>query len=187
MTRPSSRRRAVPIWDALRFTFAYWRRQPWLTGATLVAMMAATLADVVTPVFAGRLVDAATGRDEAAVSAGARGGGLAAGTRGLRHPGPHARLLGHGGPDVAHHGGDRRGSVRARAAILDRLARQQLRRLDRAQGDARHVGARPSRRHADGGPAPLAGRAGRLDRSAGLAMAADRPRDPRWRGALCGG
>ena len=55
--------------DALRFTFAYWKRQPWLTVLAASAMIAATLADVVTPVFAGRLVGAAAGPSHAALPA----------------------------------------------------------------------------------------------------------------------
>ena len=69
MSRPLLQRRADPIRDALCFTLSYWRRHAGLTAATALVMMAATLADVATPVFAGRLVDAAAGRGESAVAA----------------------------------------------------------------------------------------------------------------------
>ena len=55
--------------DALRFTFAYWNRRPWLTAFTAVFMIGATLADVVTPVFAGRFVEAAASPGHAALPA----------------------------------------------------------------------------------------------------------------------
>ena len=62
----------------------------------------------------------------------------------------------------------------AGAALLDRLARQQLRRLDRAQDHARHVGARPAERHAADGAAAVARGAGRLDRCCSACTG------PRW-------
>ncbi len=61
------------------------------------------------------------------------------------------------------------------AALRRRVARQHLRRLDRAQGDARHVGDRPAQRHAAAGVAALARGAGRLHRPARLLLAADGP------------
>ncbi|WP_404405463.1 ABC transporter ATP-binding protein [Pelagibacterium halotolerans] len=42
----------------LGYTFRHWRRQPWRIAAILVFIMLATLADVATPYFAGRLVEA---------------------------------------------------------------------------------------------------------------------------------
>ena len=49
----------------LGFTWRHWRRHSWLTTATAAALIGATVADVLMPIFAGRLVDAvgATGRD----------------------------------------------------------------------------------------------------------------------------
>ncbi|MBO0750564.1 MAG: ABC transporter ATP-binding protein [Bradyrhizobiaceae bacterium] len=44
--------------DVLLFTWRHWRRHPWLTVGTAGAMIAATVADMVMPVYAGRLVDA---------------------------------------------------------------------------------------------------------------------------------
>jgi ATP-binding cassette subfamily B protein len=53
----------------LGFTWRHWRRHSWLTTATAAALIGATVADVLMPIFAGHLVDAvgATGPD--AVSA----------------------------------------------------------------------------------------------------------------------
>ncbi|MCD7059466.1 ABC transporter ATP-binding protein [Pelagibacterium xiamenense] len=42
----------------LGYTFRHWRRQPWRIAAILTFIMLATLADVMTPYFAGRLVEA---------------------------------------------------------------------------------------------------------------------------------
>jgi ATP-binding cassette, subfamily B, bacterial len=49
----------------LGFTWRHWRRHSWLTTATAAALIDATVADVLMPIFAGHLVDAvgATGRD----------------------------------------------------------------------------------------------------------------------------
>ena len=44
--------------DVLRFLFRHWRREAWLVTGVSVAMLAATVADLFMPVFAGRLVDA---------------------------------------------------------------------------------------------------------------------------------
>jgi ATP-binding cassette subfamily B protein len=44
--------------DVLGFTWRHWQRQPWLVAGIAAAMMAATVSDVLMPVFAGRLVDA---------------------------------------------------------------------------------------------------------------------------------
>src|SRR5258708_32807408 len=45
------------FYDVLGFTWHHWQRQPWLVAGIAAAMMAATVADVLMPVFAGRLVD----------------------------------------------------------------------------------------------------------------------------------
>jgi ATP-binding cassette, subfamily B, bacterial len=44
--------------DVLGFTWRHWQRQPWLVAGIAAAMMAATVSDVLMPIFAGRLVDA---------------------------------------------------------------------------------------------------------------------------------
>ncbi len=51
-------RSSVPVPQVLAFLFAHWGRQRALCWATALSMVAATLADIATPVFAGRLVDA---------------------------------------------------------------------------------------------------------------------------------
>ncbi len=57
----------------LGFALAHWRRQPVLVAAILAASLVATAADVVMPVFAGRLVDAvAEGSGLARAEAGRR-------------------------------------------------------------------------------------------------------------------
>jgi len=52
------KRRGDATRDVLSFTFRHWRREPKYVLLIVVTMMAATLADVFMPVFAGRLVDA---------------------------------------------------------------------------------------------------------------------------------
>jgi ATP-binding cassette, subfamily B, bacterial len=47
-----------PFRDVLGFTWRHWRRQPWVVAATAGAMIGATVADMLMPVYAGRLVDA---------------------------------------------------------------------------------------------------------------------------------
>lgn len=44
--------------SVLGFTFAHWRRQPVRLACIMAAFLAATLADVLTPLYSGRLVDA---------------------------------------------------------------------------------------------------------------------------------
>jgi ATP-binding cassette, subfamily B, bacterial len=55
--------------DVLGFTFRHWREQPWRIFAVTGLVLLAALADVLTPMFAGHLVDAiasgATGNPEA--------------------------------------------------------------------------------------------------------------------------
>jgi ATP-binding cassette, subfamily B, bacterial len=51
-------RGAWPFRDVLGFTWRHWRRHPWLTAGTAGAMIGATVADILMPVFAGSLVDA---------------------------------------------------------------------------------------------------------------------------------
>ncbi|WLE63523.1 ABC transporter ATP-binding protein [Burkholderia plantarii] len=58
MTQSTDRQGSRPFSDVLGFTFRRWRDQPLrFTGVTLFALLAA-LCDVLTPMFAGRLVDA---------------------------------------------------------------------------------------------------------------------------------
>ncbi|CAM3567255.1 Multidrug ABC transporter ATP-binding protein [Bordetella sputigena] len=47
--------------DALGFTFRHWRRQPLHVTAIALLMLMSAAADVVTPMYAGRLIDAVTG------------------------------------------------------------------------------------------------------------------------------
>ena len=56
--------------NTLLFLLSLWRRQTGLGGLIMSGMVAATMADVATPVFAGRLVDAVgAGRERAALHA----------------------------------------------------------------------------------------------------------------------
>jgi ATP-binding cassette subfamily B protein len=50
--------RAASWGDVFRFYFSHWARQPRMAGAITSAMICGTLADVATPIYAGRLVDA---------------------------------------------------------------------------------------------------------------------------------
>jgi len=55
--------------SVLGFTFRHWARQPWRIAAILVLIMGATVAQMMTPIFAGQLVDTiATGSPDEAVS-----------------------------------------------------------------------------------------------------------------------
>jgi ATP-binding cassette subfamily B protein len=54
----SSAKTAVPVPRVLAFLFQHWARQPVTAALTAASMAAATLADIATPIFAGRLVDA---------------------------------------------------------------------------------------------------------------------------------
>ncbi|MGH6923917.1 MAG: ABC transporter ATP-binding protein [Propylenella sp.] len=83
--------RAEAFRAVLGFTFAHWRRQALLAGGIAFAVLLATAADVLLPVFAGRLVDAvASGGDriagrDAALLAFAAIVLLGAVTVGMRH------------------------------------------------------------------------------------------------------
>jgi len=44
--------------SVLGFTFMHWRRQPWRLALIVATFLVATLADVLTPLYSGRLVDA---------------------------------------------------------------------------------------------------------------------------------
>jgi ATP-binding cassette subfamily B protein len=61
--------------SVLGFTMSHWRRQPWRVVYILGTILFATLADVLTPLFAGQLIDAmagSTASDETAWSAATR-------------------------------------------------------------------------------------------------------------------
>ncbi|WFP60587.1 MULTISPECIES: ABC transporter ATP-binding protein [unclassified Mesorhizobium] len=61
--------RASAFRSVLGFTFDHWRRQPWRLSLIMGAFLLATLADVLTPLYSGRLVDAvasSAGADEVA-------------------------------------------------------------------------------------------------------------------------
>src|SRR3954454_24758790 len=53
-------KRPLAIRTVLPFVFTHWLRQPWLCSGIAASMLAATMADIFMPLFAGRLVDAVT-------------------------------------------------------------------------------------------------------------------------------
>ena len=179
--RPAAIRVVIP------FVFRHWLQQPGRAAVVAGGLLGATAADLFMPIFSGRLVDALT------LGASDRGG-AACRVRSLRRnrgarPDVDDPAADRPAGDRAVHAEDdvRRVArrVRARAALLDRLARQQLCRLDRAQGHARHVGARPAQRHhPDGAGAVAAGAAG-LDDPARAALAGARRGDRGRHGDLC--
>jgi ATP-binding cassette subfamily B protein len=61
MSRKKLDFRADAFRSVLGFTFKHWTHQPWRIGAIAVLIISATLAEVATPLFAGRLVDAIAG------------------------------------------------------------------------------------------------------------------------------
>ncbi|WP_292096572.1 ABC transporter transmembrane domain-containing protein, partial [Mesorhizobium sp.] len=61
--------RASAFRSVLGFTLGHWRRQPWRLSLIMGAFLLSTLADVLTPLYSGRLVDAvasSAGADEVA-------------------------------------------------------------------------------------------------------------------------
>ena len=54
----SWRERAAPFRDVLAFNFRYWRRQRLIVAAVCAGHPAMTMADVLLPIYAGRLIDA---------------------------------------------------------------------------------------------------------------------------------
>ncbi|HEY8595808.1 MAG TPA: ABC transporter ATP-binding protein [Devosiaceae bacterium] len=60
MTRPLLDIRADAFSAVLRFTFGHWRHQPWMIQIIVAAILLATVTDVLTPLYAGHLVDAVT-------------------------------------------------------------------------------------------------------------------------------
>ena len=69
--------------DVLAFLIRHWRREAWLVGGVVAAMLSATAADLFMPVYAGRLVDAVATHTSA--------------LHNLRAQGLHAALLALGG------------------------------------------------------------------------------------------
>lgn len=67
-----------PARAVLGFLLGHWRRQPGLVGLTLLCVVLATLADVLVPLFAGRLVDAVTAPSSTPGAARAAWNGFAA-------------------------------------------------------------------------------------------------------------
>ena len=135
-------------------------------------MFGATMAEIFTPVAIGRLVDALGGeRADPGQAVWALGCGHRPGDP-VPDPAEVRRLCLGRGRD-GHHAPDRRRRLRPRPALLQRLARRHLRRLDRAQHHARRVGVRHVRRR-DLLPSRPVGRGdhgcGRAD---ALALAAD--------------
>ncbi len=61
MSRKKLDFRADAFRNVLGFTFQHWRRQPWRIAAITLLVMSATLAEALSPLFAGRLVDAVAG------------------------------------------------------------------------------------------------------------------------------
>ena len=118
--------------------------------------------------------------------------GRAQGVR--RDPRPRRRSGGPAlGPVQGHHtlhlAHDERSGARdllARAALLDRLACQQLRRRHGAQAEPRHVGLRHAERHGARGAVAVARRACWRDFPVRLALAADGARRRRRHRPLCG-
>ncbi|HEV7258261.1 MAG TPA: ABC transporter ATP-binding protein [Bosea sp. (in: a-proteobacteria)] len=66
MSRPDRTGRPEPFRAVLGFTFRHWARRPGSVGLVGGAMMAATVADLFMPLYAGRLVDAVAGEGPAA-------------------------------------------------------------------------------------------------------------------------
>ena len=56
--REELRSRALPFRNVLGFTFGHWRRRPLIVCATAGCILLSTMADVMVPVYAGRLIDA---------------------------------------------------------------------------------------------------------------------------------
>ncbi len=72
MSRKKLDFRADAFRNVLGFTFSHWRRQPWRVATIAGLVLLATLAEALSPLFAGRLVDAVAGgggQDEAITAA----------------------------------------------------------------------------------------------------------------------
>lgn len=69
MSRKKLDFRADAFRNVLGFTFSHWRRQPWRIALIMALVMSATLAEALSPLFAGRLVDAVAGSGDDAMTA----------------------------------------------------------------------------------------------------------------------
>ena len=174
--------------DVLAFLLRHWRREAWLVTGVACSMVVATIADLFMPVFAGRMVDAI------AMHAGTHRAGVARRLVGVGHHAVVGRHSGRRTPPIAdghqpaHHtvdGAPGQRCVLSCAAVLDRLARQQLCRLDRPSCHPRHVGGGPDGRHAAAGLAAGIAGAGRQCAAARLALAVDGPDRGHGRDPLC--
>ncbi|MFU2052566.1 ABC transporter ATP-binding protein [Bordetella hinzii] len=58
MARTYKERRGQTFRNVLGFTFRHWAKQPWRLGIVAVMALLSAVADVLTPMYAGRLVDA---------------------------------------------------------------------------------------------------------------------------------
>ena len=186
MTRDANKRPAA-IRVVIPFVFRHWLNQPAMALTVAGGLLGATVADLFMPVFSGHLVDALT--------SGAAEPGRAPcrihGVRRHRRARPavdhaaHDRAAGDRAVHAADHVRRRARRLHAGAALLDRLARQQLCRLDGAQGHPRHVGARSLQRHHPDGAVAVAGGAAGLDDPARAALGLARSGDRAGRAGLC--
>jgi hypothetical protein len=64
--------RASAFRSVLGFTLSHWRRQPWRLSLIMGTFLLSTLADVLTPLYSGRLVDAVASSAAADESRGTR-------------------------------------------------------------------------------------------------------------------
>ena len=179
--RPAAIRVVIP------FVFRHWLQQPGRAAVVAGGLLGATAADLFMPIFSGRLVDALTsGASDAAArhaAFAAFGGIVALGLMSmiLRLTGLQAIV-----PFTLKTMSDvsRDAFARVQRFSTDWHANS-ICRLDRAQGHARHVGARPAQRHhPDGAGAVAAGAAG-LDDPARAALAGARRGDRGRHGDLC--
>ena len=164
MARSKSTLNGQAFSRVLRFSAQHWKKQPLRIAGIGAMIFISTIADVMTPLYAGHLVEAvATGAASDVIAWNAAitaflvllALGLAALiTRQFAWMGMITVTLKMMGDITVR-------CLRRRTALFDRLARQRLRWLDRAQGDARHLGARHSQRHSADRHAALAGDAGR--------------------------
>lgn len=69
MTRFRLNFRGPAFRNVLSYTFAHWRKQPVRLSLMIFGMMLATAADVLTPLYSGRLVDALSLGSDSALSA----------------------------------------------------------------------------------------------------------------------
>jgi len=69
MSRKKLDFRADAFRNVLGFTFAHWREQPWRVAVIALLVILATLAEALSPLFAGQLVDAVAGGNNGAMTA----------------------------------------------------------------------------------------------------------------------